>query len=228
MRPFNDRKLVYCQSMKAVTVPFLEKVARYATTDELLVAMGALEAIKLTEVPWADFPYCPSVHFKIAHTVVGIVLLYDVKEKHMKSVYRRTNDPVYKDSCVEFFLSFDGVNYYNLEFNCLGTGLIGYGPAEKSARKRLNVETIEQVKTYSRMSQGTPENGDKAWQLLLQIPLSVFEAHTIDSLAGRRCTGNFYKCGDDLPEPHYVAWNPINHPTPNFHLPQYFGELVFE
>src|SRR3546814_9695772 len=64
--------------------------------------------------------------------------------------------------------------------------------------------------------------------LLLHIPLAVFDAHVVGSLAGRRCTGNFYKCGDDLPEPHYVAWNPIDNPTPNFHLPQYFGELRSE
>lgn len=26
-------------------------------------------------------------------------------------------------------------------------------------------------------------------------------------------------------QPHYIAWNAVDHPTPNFHLPQYFGEL---
>jgi hypothetical protein len=36
---------------------------------------------------------------------------------------------------------------------------------------------------------------------------------------------NFYKCGDNTAQPHYIAWNAVNHPTPNFHLPQYFGEL---
>ena len=42
---------------------------------------------------------------------------------------------------------------------------------------------------------------------------------------GMTLRANFYKCGDDTAQPHYIAWNAVDHPTPNFHLPQYFGEL---
>src|SRR5690606_17463426 len=153
---------------------------------------------ELKEVPWkTTFPYRPSVQFKIAHTAVGILLLFEVQEKHVKAVYRQTNDPVYKDSCVEFFLSFDGSNYYTLEFNSIGAGLIGYGPAQKGERERLPRETVERVKAYSSVTAEASENGDTEWLLLLHIPLSVFKAQAIRSLAGMRCTGNFYKCGDD-------------------------------
>lgn len=214
--------------MNRLTIPFLEGINKRTTAEELLASLAPLPPTRLAEVPWEAFPYCPVVHFKVAHTTVGILLLFEVHEKHVKAVYRHTNDPVYKDSCVEFFFSFDGANYYNLEFNCVGTGLVGYGPARKSRRTRLPRELIEQVETYSSIAAEAADNGDTAWRLLLHIPLAVFDAHTIGSLAGMHCKGNFYKCGDDLPEPHYVAWNPIKHPTPNFHLPQYFGELVFE
>ncbi len=214
--------------MNTITIPYLEGISHRATAGELLATMASLAPTELKEVPWASFPYRPSVYFKIAHTAIGILLLYEVNERHVKAVYRRTNDPVYKDSCVEFFLSFDGTNYYNLEFNCLGTGLIGYGPAQKTERKRLPPETIEQVKTYSNISPKASESGDTEWRLLLHIPLTVFDAHKVHSLTGMRCAGNFYKCGDDLPEPHYVAWNPIDYPVPNFHLPEYFGELLFQ
>ena len=50
---------------------------------------------------------------------------------------------------------------------------------------------------------------------------------SIESLKGVCATANFYKCGDDLPEPHFVSWNKIEAPTPNFHLPKYFGEIEF-
>ena len=208
-------------------VPFLESVGPRSTEEELLAAMEVLEPAILKEVPWPDFPYCPLVRFRVAHTGTGIVLLYNVAEKHVRAHYRHINDPVYKDSCVEFFLSFDGVNYYNMEFNSLGVGLIGYGPAVKAARKRLPAEMVSQVRSFGRVRADPSESGGKEWQLLLQIPVSVFEAETIDTLAGLRCTANFYKCGDDLPEPHYVAWNPISYPVPNFHLPRYFGILQF-
>lgn len=214
--------------MNTITIPFLAGVDQHTAVDELLETMAPLVAIPLKEVPWASFPYRPTVHFKIAYTAVGILLLFEVQEKHVKAVYRQVNDPVYKDSCVEFFISFDGANYYNLEFNCIGTGLIGYGPAQRSERKRLSRETIEQVKTYSNIAGGATDDGDTEWRLLLHIPLAVFEVDEIRSLAGISCTGNFYKCGDDLPEPHFVAWNRIDHPVPNFHLPQFFGELIFQ
>ncbi len=39
---------------------------------------------------------------------------------------------------------------------------------------------------------------------------------------------NFYKCADKTSYPHWLTWNPVDHPSPNFHLPQYFGAIVFE
>jgi hypothetical protein len=47
-------------------------------------------------------------------------------------------------------------------------------------------------------------------------------------LKGKTCRANFYKCGDDLPEPHFLSWNNIIADKPDFHLPQYFGTLTFE
>ncbi|MBC7416687.1 MAG: hypothetical protein H7325_00845, partial [Pedobacter sp.] len=37
------------------------------------------------------------------------------------------------------------------------------------------------------------------------------------------------KCGDDLPKPHYLSWNPItNVAEPNFHLPEFFANAIFQ
>lgn len=214
--------------MKAIHVPFLSEIDGDTPVEMLWLATEGLTAVALKAVPWVEFPYRPSVYFRIAHTDVGILLRYDVEEKYVQAVYQHPNDPVYKDSCVEFFLSFDKVHYYNMEFNSLGAGLIGYGPAAKPERKRLSAATIEQVRTDSRISAQKLPSGDTAWQLLLHIPLTVFAYDRVTSLSGLFATGNFYKCGDDLPDPHYVAWSPIKHPTPNFHLPQFFGILRFE
>jgi hypothetical protein len=43
-----------------------------------------------------------------------------------------------------------------------------------------------------------------------------------------KARGNFYKCGDSLSVPHFLSWQPIDNPTPNFHLEKFFGELDFE
>jgi len=215
--------------MKKLTVSYLNNVNHWSSSDELLSAIAGLPNNEVAEVPWPDkFPYKPEVGFKLAYTQDCLLLGFQVKEKHVKAIYRNTNDPVYKDSCVEFFLSFDTTHYYNFEFNCMGIGLIGYGSAEKSTRKRLQKEQVELVKTVSSIPANKEVSADDTrWELLLNIPFEVFKADAITSFSGKRCTANFYKCGDDLPIPHYLAWNPIEYPTPNFHLPQFFGELFF-
>jgi hypothetical protein len=39
---------------------------------------------------------------------------------------------------------------------------------------------------------------------------------------------NFYKCADNTRIPHYVSWNPIEVASPDFHRPEFFGELLLE
>ncbi len=213
--------------MKKLFVPFLDHVYYHSSTEALSNAIAAVTPTELGEVSWSTFPYKPEVHFRLAHTKDSLLLSYVVCEQHVKATYRNTNDPVYKDSCVEFFLSFDGRHYYNLEFNCAGTGLIGYGDADREKRRRLSNRTVETVRTVSHIHAARDQEMGVTWELLLNIPFSIFEAHSISSFSGMQCTGNFYKCGDELPVPHYVSWNRIDHPVPNFHLPQFFGALWF-
>jgi hypothetical protein len=65
------------------------------------------------------------------------------------------------------------------------------------------------------------------WELTVVIPFEVFMYDSLSSLQGRRCTANFYKCGDCLPEPHFLSWSEIKSNKPDFHLPEYFGALHF-
>ncbi|KAF5300265.1 hypothetical protein FQR65_LT19374 [Abscondita terminalis] len=74
----------------------------------------------------------------------------EVREDYIKAQYIRPNEAVWEDSCVEFFVSFDQkVHYYNIEMNPLGTGLVGYGTADKDSRSRLTAEQIQQINTYT-------------------------------------------------------------------------------
>lgn len=214
--------------MKKLQVPFVERVSVHSSKHELLTVTTALMVHELTETPWKDYPYRPNVSFKLAYLIDGLLLHFSVRERDARAVYRQINDPVYKDSCVEFFLSFDRETYYNLEFNRLGVGLAGFGNADKDRRRLLSPTAVNRIRTYT-LSASTEDSSKsmEAWELLLSIPFTVFEFHKITSLTGWRCRGNFFKCGDDTVEPHFVAWSPIDHPIPNFHLPQFFGELQF-
>lgn len=181
----------------------------------------------ISQVNWSqEFPYKPLVSFQIGHDNKTIYLHFNVEEEFIKAQYVRSNEAVWEDSCVEFFVSFDNKQtYFNLEFNVLGTGLIGFGNAIKSERNRLSSKQIELVKTASSV---VNSGGLKTWAMILAIPVNVFEVANVASFAGLKAHANFYKCGDRLPNPHFISWSAISNPTPNFHLPNFFGEIYFE
>jgi hypothetical protein len=68
---------------------------------------------------------------------------------------------------------------------------------------------------------------DFVWNMSLIIPFKAFFKHDIKSFEGIKAKGNFYKCGDKLPQPHFLSWNPVRVPKPDFHRPEFFGELNF-
>src|SRR5690606_34342103 len=87
----------------------------FAEADHLLEKQTVTHPIQILN--WAAYDYRPKVNFRIGHTGKEIWLKYYVNEKHLRARETRTNGEVYKDSCVEFFVSAEGdENYYNFEF----------------------------------------------------------------------------------------------------------------
>ena len=130
---------------------------------------------------------------------------------------------------MEFFLGFGNeLGYYNFEFNAIGTCLAGFGRGREN-RELLPEALIQKIKSRAAVTRVTRENdngnGDMGWELTLMIPLEVFCHHSFTSLKGQQCHANFYKCGDELPEPHFLTWNYIESADPDFHRPEFFGEI---
>jgi hypothetical protein len=189
--------------------------------------LNGSERQNIDNLLWSNDGYKPAVSFAMAYTEDSILLKYFVTEKYVKADYYQINDPVYKDSCVEFFIAFgDDENYYNLEFNRIGTALIAYGSG-KNDREMLNESIISKIKSQHTITASANDDGNTAWDLTLSIPFALFIHNTISSLAGMQCKANFFKCGDDLPAPHFLSWNAIDYPQPNFHLPRFFGRITF-
>jgi hypothetical protein len=213
--------------MKHFTAPYISD--DFAANDfELLSArINDSNNELIDNLLWSESGYRPHVAFRMAYTSESILLKFMVREKYIKADYHQINDPVYKDSCVELFIAFDNdPAYYNLEFNYLGTALVGYG-CFRTSRTPIEKQWIEKIKSYS--IQPTENKNDKIfeWELILKIPFSLFQYNNIKTLENQVCKVNLYKCGDDLPEPHYLSWNNITNPEPNFHLPEFFGEVRF-
>lgn len=216
--------------VKSLEITKLDLDPVIAPLDVISEKLDMLNArIPIDEINWEEFDYKPDVRFSMAYTDREILLKYYVNEKYFKAEKTETNQMVYEDSCVEFFVSpaDDGI-YYNLEFNATGTCLMGSG-TERAGRHRGNPSLISEIRRKA-----TPLNkirpsadGLYSWDLTLAIPLKVLFRHSIGRLRGKTLRANFFKCGDKLEMPHYVTWNPVDTPKPDFHRPEFFGNLKF-
>jgi len=212
--------------MKQLEVPFLNTLGECSAIETVSTTLHRLERHSIDQQPWKEFPYRPEVQFTIGHSGDCLFLKYFVSESTVRASYFRPNDPVYKDSCVEFFIALNGErNYYNFEFNILGTCKLNFG-SQRNDRKLISEKAISTIRFSTSIS--NLKAGSILWEITLAIPLSAFEEHAIDTFKGKHSRGNFYKCGDELPQPHYLSWNMVISPTPDFHLPQSFGVIHFQ
>jgi hypothetical protein len=208
--------------MNSLIVPFLPEAGYRDVINSKALAGNP---VSLTFEPWPNPGIKPIVHFNIAYGSEAIFLHVSIEERHFKADYKQHNTPVFKDSCVEFFIGFDEIGYYNFEFNACGAILAGYGSGRE--RELLPVDLIEQMIITTNYNFKSDEMRPHRWQLNMSIPFKLFVKHTFSGVKGKKAKANFFKCGDDLPEPHFLCWNNIKSPLPNFHLPGFFGDLLF-
>jgi len=197
--------------------------------SQLLEQQVELEHVDL--INWDKFSYRPDVAFRIAHSNNAIWLKYYVREKNILASVGETNGPVARDSCVEFFFDPQGDgNYYNFEFNCIGTIHLAYGPGrgnrefvDPTAIKNLiELESSLGTQTF------TEKTGDFTWEMTIIIPVGILTHNPEINLKGLKANGNFYKCGDATSQRHYLTWNPVGTERPDYHRPEFFGKLIFQ
>lgn len=193
--------------------------------NDALNVFSAADWHAIDSVNWPDqFPYAPTVRFQAMYNTDFLLLHYAVEEEFVRAQAVRHNEAVYEDSCVECFISFDaGQTYFNIEFNVLGTGLIGQRSTVSKEKKRLEADLVNRVNTFTNVRQIA---GKKSWQMALAIPFDIL-GQDGSALTGTSAHANFYKCGDKLPVPHYLSWKQIHMPEPSFHAIEYFGEIAF-
>lgn len=179
---------------------------------------------QIDSYPWGQ-AYMPRTFAQLVLRPGDCFLLRMVCEEcEPRAIYRNYNDPVYTDSCMEFFASYcdTDARYINMEMNANGTLLSCVG-ADRHSRVPLADLTGGQLPGVC------AERHGGAWILHAQIPLSLLKqvyGISPDTFApGFAFRGNFYKCGDKTDVAHYGMWNPVLTPTPDFHRPEFFGTL---
>ncbi len=175
---------------------------------------------------WNKLNDMPQVTTTIAYRNLALVVMFDVIEISNRATYTKSNDPVFKDSCVELFIAIDDSGYYyNFEFNSFGTCLASYGK-DRQNRQKLQPQVIDTINRWVNWKEFSPQKPVYRWTLTFSLPPQVFCYHNIRQFKPATYKVNLYKCGDELPEPHYLAWNPITTAEKDFHQPEFFGTLI--
>jgi len=216
--------------IKILEVSESEFGADFPGLDDISERLDSLHPRNAIDVlNWEGFDYKPDVKFSIAYTRHEILLKYYVTEQWFKAEKTETNQEVYEDSCVEFFVAPpDDWIYYNIELNAIGTCLMGSG-TERSNRIRVAPGIISSIRRSgsSGVNRISEKSDEYSWTITIAIPFNVFIHSEVKELKGRIFRANFYKCGDKLRVPHYLTWNPVRTEKPDFHRPEFFGLLKF-
>lgn len=197
--------------------------------EEASKILSVYELHPIQCVNWPEkFPEKPIVGFRMAHNGTELFIRFTVEENATLAAIREDNGEVWTDSCVEFFLALDDSGYYNFEFTCIGKALLGFRKERPNA-VHAAPEIMQSIKRLSTLGKDNFEEKKlgKPWELTVAIPTSALFKHQIRQWKGLTVQTNLYKCGDNLTQPHFLSWAPIDTPEPNFHVPRCFTQVTF-
>ncbi len=146
-------------------------------------------------------------------------------EPHIRAEYDAPLSMVCEDSCMEIFFGPDPEDdrYLNFEINPNCATFIGLSSCRED-NVRLCPENEDDL--FQKKAWRTADG----WEVTYQIPVSflrvLFPGYALES--GTVIRANFYKCGEKTKTPHFLSWNPVVHPTPEFHRSCDFGMMILE
>ena len=213
--------------MKKLTITKID-IEKY-DEESLKKIFSPLKETFISECNWPEtFPYKPEVSFKAFHNGKKLFLQFNVIEKDIHSIITENFGKVWTDPCVEIFIAPDETTYYNFECTCIGRMLVACHMKNKET-ENMPIEALSTIERYPALGKEnfSLRKGENTWSIIEVIPTNSLFKHNIKSWDGKIMRANFYKCGDNLPNPHFLSWNKIQSPNPNFHLPDFFGEIIF-
>lgn len=215
--------------MKSLNVPCIPDLAQRsdAALIEALETRGA--AFDIDQVCWPDqFPYRPFCGGKLAHDGRSLAMIFHVWGLDLRARNLTDNGRQWEDSTCEFFVAdpVDGT-YYNFELNCVGRLLGGKGVCRQNRLVRPLTD-LAQIRRWSSLPlQEVEENGSlQGWAVAMVIPFTLMGFAPGET--PKHLKVNFYKCADMTDHVHYLSWSRVGCPSPDFHRPEYFGELTLD
>jgi len=213
--------------MKTLRIPLLQNLEEQDL--DTAIELGG-QTFRVDSVNWPDeFPYAPLCAGRIARTEDSLVVDFRVSglDLRVQNLYDRGR--IWEDSTCEFFVQVPGTDeYINFEVNAAGRLLACRGTG-RGDRVPLSDEALAQIVRITAVDGlNVTDPIDYAgglwnWRIMLVIPFEVIGVDPED--LPEKLRGNFYKCGDLTAHPHFASWSPVGTEHPDFHRPEYFGEL---
>jgi len=192
-------------------------------------------SIKLSNYMGKAPGFWPETEVKMMYDDTNVYVIFHVKDHYVRSTVREYNGSVSQDACVEFFFAPDSASpekYFNLEINAGGTPLLYYVTEPWTTFTKLDSTDIKRVEiAHSLPSVIDPEITEPTdWTIEYRIPLAVLGAFSNVTQPGPGAIwhANFYKTASKSINTNWITWSPVDYPKPNFHLPQFFGTLIFQ
>ena len=195
------------------------------------------EELSIDTYPWFKSGSKQGTTVRMLYDERAVYVQFLCEDKHIHADHTEINSSVCQDSCVEFFampLPQNDKRYFNLEINCCGNFLLGWGRnieeiagnfvAPELSAAYLKIATSE---PGPRKQESPKDNG---WWVAVEIPFELINQMSGDEIrpvSGTVWRANFYRCGGQT-DPQYACWNRVGTPGPDYHQPEFFGELVFE
>ena len=145
------------------------------------------------------------------------------------------DSPVYRDDCVEVFLSPNPVKleqYFNIEMSVNEAWLDAFHPQGAGSKEDWNPEGIRIASSVDG-TQNIEADRDRSWTLEAAIPFAAFGrvAKNTPPRPGDGWRLNLNRLNYDRPSGHTrlqrSQWAPGSPDNPGFHAPEYFGKVVF-
>ena len=194
-----------------------------------------IEALEIKNY-MGDIPsFRPRTQAKMAYDKENLFLIFRVDDRYVRCITDVINGPVWEDSAVEFFFATDTdvpLQYFNLEVNCGGTHLFYYNVIPRKERVTIADEDQQRIKIAHTLPKIVdPEITEPVtWIIECKIPVDVLRKYSnvTTPASGVVWKANFYKIAVITSNPHFITWSLIEIDKPDFHKPEFFGDMIFD
>jgi len=206
-------------------------VKRVSGKENFISKLDELPRAYVANYPWGC-AFQPETYAQLAWDGENIYLYMKSCESPVREECECDNGDIYMDSCLEFFINPmpDSIPDYFINFEMNPRRYLYLASGDPQNRDLLNTEACN---GFGRevLDKGCWQ-GKGYWDVSAVIPMEFLKKQVpaFEPAPGMRLKGNFFKCGDETPVPHFGCWSNIEPKTEEafFYRPECFGTLIFE